>query len=250
MVQGSKENLLLYIRDLDRYADDGESTGYAQASDYPIPEVIQSPFEDWVNDPERKVLCLDISTYYREDAAIPHILLEELRDRKMLPCTWFFGKARYYFGRNEDHINPKTKFMALLCCMIVQLANLVPDTYDDATGALTEERFEDLNEMGANMGAIPYSLPKLIDIVKALAAIGPQEMFFLFDGCDRLTGGDVELQRQFVDFLVYLVEGHEAEAQVSDKVWKILWTDSEILLPIEDMGMDQQPDDPGPIVVS
>ncbi|KAI1137185.1 hypothetical protein F5Y05DRAFT_419660 [Hypoxylon sp. FL0543] len=233
MVQGSKENLLVYIRHLDRYADDGEGTGLFPRIPTPLryvtPDFILSNFEEWIDNPEAKEFYVNISSYESELAEVPHELLEELRDRRELPCTWFFGKARYYFGRDENQINPKMKMMVLLCTMIVQLADLVPETYDDVTGALTEEMFDDLDEMGANMEALPYSIPKLIDVVKGLAAIGPQKVFLVFDGCNDLPEGDEDLWRQLKALLVYLTEGREPQAEVSGRQWKILWIDDEIL---------------------
>ncbi|KAI0149789.1 hypothetical protein F4776DRAFT_179602 [Hypoxylon sp. NC0597] len=231
MVRGYKEDLLFYIRDIDRYADDGEDTrNPPRALHYLTPGNILEPFEEWVYDPTRPILYVEAPIDNGDSVAIPHELLEELRDRKGLHCTWFFGRARLYFGRDENRINPKTKFLAFLCSMIVQLAALMPDTYDDVTGALTEARFDDLDEMGANMGAIPYSIPKLIEIVKALALLGPTEVFFVFEGCDCIVQGDQDLARQLVNFLGYLAT---AQPQVSGKVWKTLWIASRPSMPIQ-----------------
>ncbi|OTA64066.1 hypothetical protein K449DRAFT_432576 [Hypoxylon sp. EC38] len=230
MVQGYKDDLLFYIRDIDRYADDGEHTrSPRRALRYLTPVDILESFEEWVYDPIRPILYIDAPLNGGDSAAIPHELLEELRDRKGYPCTWFFGRDRLYFGRDENHVNPKTKFLALLCSMIVQLAALMPSTYDDVTGALTERAFDDLDEMGANMGTIPYSIHKLIEIVKALVLLGPTTVFFVFEGCDRVVEGDQDLSRQLMNFLNYLAA---SQPQVSGKVWKILWIASKPSTPI------------------
>ncbi|KAI1413999.1 hypothetical protein F5Y13DRAFT_197923 [Hypoxylon sp. FL1857] len=229
MVQGSKENLLFYTRGIDRYADDGECTRFPQGlGQIALLEHLKEKLHDWISRDrtEDNVFHYTMTLSQRENVAIPHELLEELRDRKRFPCISFFGEERLYFGRDERVYSTKTKFMVLLCSMIVQLVKYAPDTFEDPTGALTEERFDDLNEMGATMGDIPYSIPKLIEIVKALAAIGPQDTFFFFEGCNRLLGRDEDLRDQLTGLVYYLKKGHRTQPELSENKWKIVWVNS------------------------
>ncbi|KAI1406259.1 hypothetical protein F4819DRAFT_506683 [Hypoxylon fuscum] len=238
MRQDTKTNLLRYIEEIAKYADDGEDNRSGDVHFWKIKptmptELVEYITTDCADSPSTKFILLRTPTSRDEFFSVPHEILEALRDDRRHPCAWFFRSRRLCNGQPEDDpcVSPMTKLTILLCSMIVQLSNLVPEIYEDRTGALSAARFNQLDHelqwatkcLGGLCKWIndAFDIDKAINIVKALTMVVPRGTFFIFERCDSIIGPfNDALTAKFADLLAYLANPPEPE-----RAWKTLYID-------------------------
>ncbi|KAI1378756.1 hypothetical protein F4677DRAFT_465878 [Hypoxylon crocopeplum] len=187
----------------------------------PEPRQIYENATQWMGSSRSKILCIQAPPYRGSEWLVPRELLQRLRFPVSLPCVWFFGGARSYQGLTGQEVTPQAKMLSLVSTMITQLIKLVPHTVGNTRGTFSRTNIMKMQEPDENSPGIPISIPKAIDLIKALAKVAPPNLFFVFHRCDGLASvngaPDRTVTRQFSDLLRYLAEGQPF------RQWKILW---------------------------
>ncbi|KAI2622555.1 hypothetical protein GGR54DRAFT_638897 [Hypoxylon sp. NC1633] len=188
-----------------------------------VPPQISNKASEWMSSYRSQVL--HVGTPPNEDAilSVPYKIKEDIDMSPNQFCCWYIGGRRSYHFKKYDRTDPKRRMVSLVCTLIIQLIELLPDTFEDPTRALSKRNFDKLYLLDPGTQIVCISVPNAVELIKSLVAFGPPSLFFIFEGCDDLLikqdgTVDAELTENFTDLLRHL-----ATPDTLRKVRKILW---------------------------
>ncbi|XXH05537.1 hypothetical protein Hte_011967 [Hypoxylon texense] len=190
-----------------------------------------------MEDPLHDVLCL--RTPSEERSSLRHLvnivckMADALREARQPAAIVTFGggpRAEYGVPTARHHLKTKTetatetpspldKMRSFVCTVIAQLAHALPDDFEDPARRAKKDTLR-----------FPVATDEAVRLIKALVGVLSREMrlFFVFEGCDKLTLLDEDLTDQLAELLCFLAAAHgEGRAP------KLLWVGPADSMPIK-----------------
>lgn len=241
-----KSDILYDLVGVMRYNDTKLTRREFSDSSCSRPEQFYLAVHEWMQDPLHDVLCLRTPSEEKFPTHLINIvckMADTLREaRQPAAIITFGGGPRGEYGVSTTR-HPKTetpspldKMRSFVCTVITQLVHALPDIFEDPNGELSGETLDAVREKKDEdpFFKFPFKFPIEIDeavrLIQALVNVLSLQMrlFFVFEGCDKLTLLDNDLTDQLAELLCFLAAPH-SEGQAR----KLLWVGPADSMPIK-----------------